>query len=515
MTAVPASSVTVNGQIAQRYGDFTFAAANLSLISGPNAFTNVAQSTLGLSVTNILNINLPANVNLQFDLNGNLTNDGTRSFAYDAQNELVTTWVPGAWQSVFVYDGLGRRRVVLDNAWQSGQWVTTNVTRYLYDGWLPIQERDGNNAVKVTYTRGLDLSGTLQYGGLPRQSGATAGGIGGLLARTDSNGSTFYHTDGAGNVTGLMNGQQDMAARYLYGAFGKLTAQWGPLAGANAMQFSSMAHHANSGLSLYPLRAYDPSFQRWVTRDPIGEMGGINLYQSVGNNPLAYVDPSGANWLGDQMRLVGQGLYDLMMGDRPGKYDPNSLGALDAQMGVMDIDRNDNVLRDSMGAALGAVGAIGQEIATAYAGGKAAEAALGVAGAAACKVKPLLQGLGDALPSAAKAAAEGANLAGEGAAPQLEFPFVKDVGGSDVTYLYQKVGAAGEHLKFGVTDNPATRYSAAELNGGSLRIIGQGERSEMLGLERQLHETLPIGPEEGQLFYIQKQVQNGLKPPPY
>jgi hypothetical protein len=131
------------------------------------------------------------------------------------------------------------------------------------------------------------------------------------------------------------------------------------------------------------------------------------------------VDPSGANWLGDQMRLVGQGLYDMMMGDSAGKYDPNSLGALDAQMGVMDIDRNNNVLRDSMGAALGAVGAIGQEIATAYAGGKAAEAALGVAGAAACKAKPLLQGLGDALPTVAKAAGEGADLAAE-ELPQLE-----------------------------------------------------------------------------------------------
>ncbi len=89
------------------------------------------------------------------------------------------------------------------------------------------------------------------------------------------------------------------------------------------------------------------------------------------------------------------------------------------------------------------------------------------------------------------------------------------VAAKETTYLYQKVGAAGEHLKFGITGNPATRYTAAELNGGQLRIIGQGERSEMLRLERQLHETLPIGPEEQQLFYIQKQVEKGLKPPPY
>jgi len=37
----------------------------------------------------------------------------------------------------------------------------------------------------------------------------------------------------------------------------------------------------------------------------------------------------------------------------------------------------------------------------------------------------------------------------------------------------------------------------------------------MLELERKLHENLPIGPEEGQKFYIQKQIGKGLKPPPY
>lgn len=87
--------------------------------------------------------------------------------------------------------------------------------------------------------------------------------------------------------------------------------------------------------------------------------------------------------------------------------------------------------------------------------------------------------------------------------------------GRGATYLYQKVGAHGEHLKFGITKSPATRYTQEQLAGGRLRIIGRGERSEMLRLERQLHETLPIGPEERQLFYIQKQIEKGLRPPPF
>jgi hypothetical protein len=94
-------------------------------------------------------------------------------------------------------------------------------------------------------------------------------------------------------------------------------------------------------------------------------------------------------------------------------------------------------------------------------------------------------------------------------ATQLEFEFVEN----ETHYLYQQVGANGEHLKFGVTDDLVGRYSKAELNGGRLKVIAQGEKSEMLRLERDVHETLPIGPKEGQKFYIQKQVQKGLLPP--
>ena len=87
--------------------------------------------------------------------------------------------------------------------------------------------------------------------------------------------------------------------------------------------------------------------------------------------------------------------------------------------------------------------------------------------------------------------------------------------GRDTTYLYQKVNRYGNHLKFGISKNPSTRYTEDQLGGGKLRIIGRGNRPDMLQLERQLHETLPIGPEERQLFYIQKQLNKGLRPPPY
>ena len=107
--------------------------------------------------------------------------------------------------------------------------------------------------------------------------------------------SVNVYTDAAGNGTALLDGNENVADRYLYDPFGRLLGQWGSLANANAnrMQFSSMPHHGNSGLSLYPFRAYDPVLQRWLSRDPIGEAGGIGLYAFAGNSPLNAVDSDG------------------------------------------------------------------------------------------------------------------------------------------------------------------------------------------------------------------------------
>ncbi len=286
-TPAPATNVTVNGVTAQLYGDLTFASTNNLLVNGTNTFTIIAQNVYGLKVTNNLSLNLPTSTTLLSDTNGNLTTDSTRSFVYNGENQLTNVNVAGQWKVEFLYDGLGRRRIERDYAWQGGGWVPTNETRFIYDGMLPIQERDSNNVVQVTYTRGLDLSGSL--GG--------AGGIGGLLARTDAtNASAFYHEDGVGNVTALMDGNQNVVGRYLYDPFGRQLGQWGTMAPLNRMQFSSMPRLGTSGLIGFPFRAYDPSFARFTTHDPIGEAGGINLYGFVANSPINRVDPLGLSW---------------------------------------------------------------------------------------------------------------------------------------------------------------------------------------------------------------------------
>lgn len=64
---------------------------------------------------------------------------------------------------------------------------------------------------------------------------------------------------------------------------------------------------------------YDPGAQRWINRDPIDEVGGINLYRCDGNDPSDYVDPLGlwmsansddANYVADATKCVCDSAVD-------------------------------------------------------------------------------------------------------------------------------------------------------------------------------------------------------------
>lgn len=62
-------------------------------------------------------------------------------------------------------------------------------------------------------------------------------------------------------------------------------------------------------------RMYDPNLQRWIQRDPIGEQGGINLYQFVRNDPVNLVDPWGLKDIGMPGNpLLGTGLKPVPLG---------------------------------------------------------------------------------------------------------------------------------------------------------------------------------------------------------
>jgi len=294
-TAPAATNVTISGSAigrATRYADGTWAFGGAALPSGSATYIATAQYSGGQQATGSVSVYLPSMVTYSYDANGNLVSDGNRWFAYDDENQLVSAWVTNVWRSDFFYDGRMRMRQRNEYAWSGGGWVTNSTVRYVYDGNVVVQEQDQNNTPKVSYTRGRDLSGTMQG----------AGGIGGLLARTDNSlgTSAYYFADGNGNITCMTDGNQAVAAGYLYDPYGRILSQSGWLANANLYRFSSKEVQINSGLVYYLYRFYDPNLQRWVNRDPLGELSAVNLYIILGDAPTDLVDPFGlvdAVWL--------------------------------------------------------------------------------------------------------------------------------------------------------------------------------------------------------------------------
>jgi len=64
------------------------------------------------------------------------------------------------------------------------------------------------------------------------------------------------------------------------------------------LQFSAYAYTGRewdkeTGLYYYRARYYDPMEGRFISKDPIGIAGGINLYGYVQNNPVMMTDPTG------------------------------------------------------------------------------------------------------------------------------------------------------------------------------------------------------------------------------
>jgi len=106
-----------------------------------------------------------------------------------------------------------------------------------------------------------------------------------------------------GNVTQLFDlsdGSEE--GHYEYDPFGKEIVASGNQSEWNKFRFSTKyledvvidaSKESELGLYYYGYRYYSPRLGRWITRDPIAEHGGINLYQFNKNSPIIFIDGLG------------------------------------------------------------------------------------------------------------------------------------------------------------------------------------------------------------------------------
>jgi RHS repeat-associated protein len=196
---------------------------------------------------------------LTYDANGNLTNDGTDTYTWDARNHLVG--ITGNNTASFVYDALGRRAL---------KSINGTTTQSLYDGLNPAQELQN---------------------GTPRANMLTGLGIDEYFQRTDSGGTYDYLSDIVGSTVALTGTSGSIQTQYTYSPFGNPSSSGS--SSSNPYQFTGRENDG-TGLDYYRARYYSPTTQRFISEDPLEFAGGdLDLYSYVQNSPQTLEDPTG------------------------------------------------------------------------------------------------------------------------------------------------------------------------------------------------------------------------------
>jgi len=233
-----------------------------------------------------------------------------RTFQYDDDGNLTRGYIPQGYEFTASYDAEDRLKSIVytdsANVARSTEYIYhgdalaitkkyENATlikesRYISNNLLPMQERDGQNNVITENVWGL----------------SQGGGIEGLLDLRQAGQAYSYLYDGKGNVSAIIDGAQMIVANYRYDPFGDRMAGTGTL--SQPFQFSTKSFDEELGLSYFGFRFYSASLGRWMNRDPLGEKGGVNLYEFVGCNPIMFVDPFGLIMVCNRATDWGHGL---------------------------------------------------------------------------------------------------------------------------------------------------------------------------------------------------------------
>lgn len=489
---------------------------------------------------------------------GNLKQSGSFSFMqnFDANNRISA--------SGYVYDPSGNGNLIQDglgNRYQynaDGLLAGSGSASYTYDALGQRVRKDAGSSLEYFYFGGQLVATRDPASGAWTDRLYGPGGVFATVAGTENAIPKIRMTDHLGSLTGIFDPQSGQLTEANSLAYGESNLN----ATGDNFAFTDHERDAENGSDATLFRHYSPEQGRWLSPDPyngsvdLSDPQSFNRYAYLSNRPLAATDPyglcgdDGIDDCGDSGANSGDNGSSSAGNDPSSVSDPSSSsdfgtsfdssGAAYAtaflpygNLGVsLSAQTGSDAALSFVTTTLDIVGFIpelgvfanGINAGIQYSQGNRAQAGLYLASAAASVFLPggsaiaksgrFLQGLAktEALAQNTKGLQVAESLIGDAASGA-------GVNGSGIpaasTYLYQKLAADGSHLKYGITVNPLTRYSQAQLAGGRLKILAQGAKADILGLERSLHETLPIGSEERQSFYIQKQIQQGLKPPPY
>lgn len=212
---------------------------------------------------------------MEYDADGNLKRKWRTGFDqylnWNGLGQLTGVGRTGVGWASYAYDGLGRRVRRVDN--NNGA-----VTHYVYHDDDLVLELDGagNRIREYSYLPGIDR---------PHAMRQWANGAGGAMY--------YYQLQSPGHVEALVDLSRNVVNQYRYTPFGTPVNGF-PVEGTpNPLQYMARELDATTGLYYVRNRWYDPEMGRFISEDPIGLAGGINLYAYAENNPVSFTDPMG------------------------------------------------------------------------------------------------------------------------------------------------------------------------------------------------------------------------------
>jgi RHS repeat-associated protein len=197
-----------------------------------------------------------------YDANANITTENNWTYVYDLSNQLIRVLNNGNQVAEYVYNGAGQRI----------KKVTQTETRiFHYDqlGHLIAETNQNGQMIAEYIYLGDQILAMIKPGELVY----------------------YYHNDHLGTPKVLTNDSQAISWKAVYAPFGQANITIGSV--ENLFRFPGQYYDQETGLHYNYFRYYDPTTGRYITPDPVGLEGGINLFVYVENNPVRFKDPQG------------------------------------------------------------------------------------------------------------------------------------------------------------------------------------------------------------------------------